>query len=228
MKRRQRIALRLLVSCTLLLALAACVLLPDFASQKSAGKYEPAASAQTPSDRAITPAAESQTEPHTCGLHAMRSLYAAYGLAPDAFNLRLRLGTDAPATRADKTTTGTLHPDLYRVLAQDGFTAKPIDPDAGSAEQTLLDHLNADQLALAVVYRGTYHWVLLSGAGEANRLIVTDSLVEEAIGTDAGSFLNEALSVTLVQPAGLDDQQADAIDAHGAGLLEMQRLYQRK
>ena len=68
-----------------------------------------------------------QTEPHTCGLHSLRSIYRAYGLNPDEHELRERLGVDTPANPADPTSTGTLQPDISRVLAQDGFLIHALD-----------------------------------------------------------------------------------------------------
>ena len=209
--------------------LSACVFLPDFASQKRAGKYEPVEARQTqqPSTTALMPTAEQQTEPHTCGLHAMRSMYVAYGLDPDAFRLRFRLGTDQPAVRADGESTGTLHPDLYRVLAQDGLKAEPVDLGDSGAGALVASHLGEGQLALVVVYRGTYHWVLAAAGDEPGRVVVLDSLVDEPVELAMDELVGDALSITLVEPA--DGSEAiDASDAHAKGLAEMARLYGRK
>ncbi len=210
-------------------ALTACMFLPDFARQRQAGKYDPVDIEEDPRPSATARQAwpEEQTEPHTCGWHAMRSLYTAYGLDPDEFSLRFRLGTDQPAMRADKDSTGTLHPDLYRVLAQDGFVAEPLDFDRALPADHLDLHLSNNQLALAVVYRSTYHWVLLTPGGEPGRVRVVDSLSAEQVDTDAAAFVDEALSITLVRPAGPGETISIA-DAHAAGLAEMRRLYQRK
>ena len=211
------------------LALSACIFLPDFAGQRKAGKYEPVDLDQDPRPRATAGPArpEQQTEPHTCGWHAMRSLYTAYGLDPDDFGLRFRLGTDQPAMRADKDSTGTLHPDLYRVLAQDGFVAEVFDFDRALPADHLDLHLSNNQLALAVVYRSTYHWVLLTPGDKPGRVRVIDSLIAEPVDTDAAAFVDEALSITLVRPAKPGETVSTA-DAHAAGLTEMRRLYQRK
>lgn len=211
-----------------LFSLASCFVLPDFAGQHKAGKYEPVAGQAQPNDTASQASPEEQTEPHTCGLHAMRSLYKAYGLEPDTFRLRFRLGTDQPAMRADKESTGTLHPDLYRVLAQDGFTTDPIDLESDDMDKTLDTHLLSGQLALAVVYRTTYHWVLLSGA-EPSRLTMIDSLASdpESMTIDQFQDTEQVLSITLVQPI-VSGVEVSASDAHLSGFAEMRRLYQRK
>lgn len=224
-KARRRLSIVSLV--VVLLALSACMFLPDFIGQSKAGKYEPSIAAQRPNGVADIPVAESQTEPHTCGLHAMRSMYVAYGLSSQQYDLRFRLGTDAPAMRADKDSTGTLHPDLYRVLAQDGFAVDVLDLDADIALTALQNHLAWEQLALAVVYRSTYHWVLIGAGEDADELVVYDSLKDEPVVVLAEDFLAEALSITLVEPLGSDVERT-ASAAHAEGLAEMARLYQRK
>lgn len=228
MKRRLRKFVTVAVGLFALLVLAGCLLGPDIVGQMSRGKYEPV-SEQTlarPQPTATTPTPEVQTEPHTCGLHAMRSLYAAYGLNPDVFKLRFRLGTDAPAMRIDSDSTGTLHPDLYRVLGQDGFAADAMDLDAADADARLQAHLEHDQLALALVYRSTYHWVLLSDHEDAAQLTVIDSLATEPFGNDIHAFINEtALSITLVRPS---SDGAGNVEAHHDGIDEMLEAARRK
>lgn len=227
MKRKTRRNLRIAVLLGAVLLLTACIMLPDFIGQSKAGKYDPVEEAPRPDRVSMTPIAQTQTQPHTCGLHAMRSMYIAYGLSPGQFDLRFRLGTDEPAMRVDPQSAGTLHPDLYRVLAQDGFAFTALDLDDPQATGELQDHLRQQQLALAVVYRGTYHWVLLSDSEHEGDLVVCDSLRSEPGVESMSSLLDEALSITLVQPAATG-QTKSSTDAHAAGLAEMYRLYQRK
>jgi len=230
MKRSRRRRLVVVVGVLLVaLVIVGCAFLPDFPRIYKSGKYDPVEQRDEaiPRAKANRPIAEQQTESHTCGWHATRSLYTAYGLTPDDFRLRFRLGTDTPAMRSDKDSTGTLHPDLYRVLAQDGFFAKPVDLDDATAERAIADHLANDQLALAVVYRSTYHWVVLARA-PGGEWVVVDSLKPGAASPiEPGVFLNDALSITLVRPAE-PGERVDTADAHAAGLAEMARLYQRK
>lgn len=228
MKRKTRRYLRLYVLCMLSLVLTACMLLPDFIGQMNTGKYEPAAEdTPLPTASAGQPMPEQQTEPHTCGLHAMRSMYAAYGLDTGQFDLRFRLGRDQPAMRVDDQSTGTLHPDLYRVLVQDGFAFDVLDIDAEVASGILQNHLACQQLALAVVYRNTYHWVLIGPADSTGDLVVYDSLNTEPGRMSADALLDGALSITLIEPAE-SGQSVSTTDAHATGLAEMGRLYQRK
>lgn len=226
MTRKARRRLRIVLLLAVILFLSACMLLPDFIGQSKAGKYEPSSVAQRPAGVAGTPIAELQVEPHTCGLHAMRSMYIAYGLVPEQYRLRFRLGTDQPAMRADDDSTGTLHPDLYRVLAQDGFAIDVLDLDADVASAALQNHLSWQQLALVVVYRSTYHWVLIGPSDRAGEVVMYDSLKAEPGTMSIDALLDEALSITLVEPN--DGEAISASDAHAQGLAEMARLYQRK
>lgn len=210
------------------LVLAGCLFGPDIVGQMSRGKYEPVSdrTLARPQSVANTPTPEVQTEPHTCGLHAMRSLYTAYGLNPDAFNLRFRLGTDAPAMRIDSESTGTLHPDLYRVLGQDGFAAHAMDLDAANADARLQAHLEHDQLALALVYRSTYHWVLLADHEDVAQLTVIDSLAAEPFAENTRVFIDEtALSITLIKPS---TDGTSNFTAHRDGVDEMLEATKRK
>ncbi|MEO0475652.1 MAG: hypothetical protein AAF085_06745 [Planctomycetota bacterium] len=227
MTRKTRRRLRFAVIGALLVFVAACAFLPDYPRILSSGKYDPVEeSTPKPTDVATTPKAGTQTEPHTCGWHAMSSMYTAYGLKGETFNLRFRLGTDEPAMRADKDSTGTLHPDLYRVLAQDGFTAEPLDLESDVAVDALQNHMAWQQLALVVVYRSTYHWVLVGPAGQAGELVVYDSLKDTPVTVPVDDLLDEALSITLVEPS--DGEAISTSTAHAEGLREMARLYQRK
>ena len=224
---KARRSVRIVLLLGVALVLSSCMFLPDFWGQKQSGKYDPVADTQPrPSEVAAVPVAETQTEPHTCGLHAMRSAYVAYGLDPDTFRLRFRLGTDEPAMRADKDSTGTLHPDLYRVLVQDGFLIDVVDLEKDYAPMLLQSHLAWQQLGLAVVYRSTYHWVLLGPADRASEVVVYDSLKAKPETVLIETMLDDALSITLIEPNAGEPMSAS--DAHGWGLAEMGRLYQRK
>jgi hypothetical protein len=226
--RKTRRVLKIAVVFSMLLLITSCIFLPNYPRILRSGKYDSVQSQDVarPSANPGTPVAETQTEPHTCGLHAMRSMYRAYGLAPEAFNLRFRLGTDEPAMRADKDSTGTLHPDLYRVLAQDGFAIEVLDLDADVASKALQNHLAWQQLALAVVYRSTYHWVLIGPSNRDGELVLYDSLKDEAVAMTIDVFLDSALSITLVEPSA--GEPLSASRAHSLGLSEMAKLYQRK
>ena len=228
MKAKTRRRLRLVVIGALPVFIAACAFLPDYPRILNSGKYDPVEDVVVGRPNAVpgTPKAGTQTEPHTCGWHAMSSMYAAYGLNGETFDLRFRLGTDEPAMRADKDSTGTLHPDLYRVLAQDGFKIDALDLESDVAAAVLKNHLAWKQLALVVVYRSTYHWVLIGPGDQSDKLVVYDSLKDEPETMPIDELLDAALSITLVEPG--DGERMSTSAAHAEGLAEMARLYRRK
>lgn len=111
------------------------------------------------------PGLEHQVEGHTCGYHAASTVYKAYGLDVIERRLRARLGIDNRSFLYDSTTTGCLHPDIYRAMDQDGFDAKALDLGSQSDADSLRSHLEAGGLALALIHRhdsGVMHWVVLS------------------------------------------------------------------
>jgi len=169
-----------------------------------------------------------QLESHTCGLLALSAAYRSYGLSPEAEQLRERLGVDVPASPLDETSTGTLHPDLLRVLTQDGFfwECVPLEnpPDAA---RRLEAHLRDGNVALVLIARretGGLHWVLTDAADERG-LRVVDSLRSEAANEPVSEFLSRAISIIALQPAyGAAPEQTDA---HAEGVREMLRARSR-
>ena len=110
----------------------ACALMVVSSAQAGDLNPSPSSVLQPPLPRPLALLAEMQTEGSTCGLHALSSVYRAHGLNGEVFRLRARLGIDIPALPFLEHTTGTLQPDLLRVLAQDGFRGtllKPALPD---------------------------------------------------------------------------------------------------
>ncbi len=211
----------------LLLFLLAGVL---FVAGRVSGKSEAWRSADVPQSSTIAPAEPlEQTEPHTCGLLSLSSAYRAYGLSPDNKNLRFRLGVDRTANPVDSTSTGTLHPDLLRVIVQDGFTYELLDPGASDAGSRLREHVNAHQAALILIRRpesGGLHWLLTDEAGDG-RLRIVDSLRPEPVREALDAFMREvALSIILLKPSGVD-VMPDVSAAHRAGVAEMVLVRER-
>ena len=60
----------------------------------------------SPTSNPGRPILEAQSEGHTCGVHALSTLYRAYGLDPDRERIRWRLGVDTKAVFWAKDTTG--------------------------------------------------------------------------------------------------------------------------
>lgn len=144
---------------------------------------------------------ETQTEPHTCGFHALSSVYRAYGVDPTRADLRFRLGTDVPLINVDTSTAGTVHPDMLRVLKQDRFDATVIHPGSDDAAARITGHLDSGQVAIALVTATGLHWVALEGIPErSGDMLVCDSLHPEKSETSVDEFLRErAHSVVLIR-----------------------------
>ncbi len=175
---------------------------------------------------------ELQLEDHTCGLHALRIVYRAHGLDPDAERLRERLGVDTPALPKAPSTTGTLHPDLMRVLRQDHFDTALIDPDLEGAA-TRLESLLTTPLASAPVLllvdlgNEALHWVAAARSERAGHVRVWDSLVREPYDEPLDSYLRQrVLSIVMVTPhARVDVEPLESVYAEG--LAEMWRVARR-
>lgn len=191
---------RKLIWITLGLFLLAWVMASCITVSVPRGKYDPAMEAGrlatlTPRTRQHDVRPEIQVEGHTCGFHALSSIYKSYGMDPDEWKLRFRLGTDQP-TVPGTDTTGTLQPDMMRVLRQDGFEVS----GAKTTEAVRIRrHLEAGHSAVAVVQRSVMHWVVLAKLN-GDELIVVDSLVREPVRTSLDSFRKEAKNILLISP----------------------------
>ena len=141
-----------------------------------------------------------QVEPHTCGFCSMAAVYRAYGLDVEELRLRFRLGTDVPVSNFLPDTQGTIHPDMLRVLSQDGFETEVLRPSSDDALKRLFKHLDSGHYALVLVKLKEYHWVVAAGRVDG-RLVIVDSLAPQPYDRDAASyFLDEVYSLLLVQP----------------------------
>jgi hypothetical protein len=205
-KPRRRLIARVVFWLVVLLITAAlfsfCVGPPSYYR----GKYSGAGVARpAPTPTALVP--EVQTEPHTCGLHAISSIYKAYALDPEALELRFRLGTDKPLTNLDSESTGTLPPDIRRVLDQDSFRLVELDLRDSDALSQLFNHLLSGHPALALTHKGSLttglHWVALERTSGASRsaVLVCDSLRPDKYEEEIGSLTQRVNQVMLVSPA---------------------------
>jgi len=182
----------------------------------------------TPHARSGDAAPILQLESHTCGLLSLSAAYGVYGLAVEDKNLRFRLGVDRTAHPFDSSSTGTLHPDLYRVLAQDKFDFVTIDPRAEDGTGRLADHLRGGDVALLLISRrenGRLHWVL-ADALSGDQVRIVDSLAAEPYMESAGSFVKGfVLSIIAIRPATAVREDAGAI--HAEGIVEMNQVRRR-
>lgn len=163
-----------------------------------------------------------QTDKHTCGFLAISAIYRAYGLNPLERRLRQRLGTDNTANLYDSSSTGTIHPDLYRAMTQDGFALTPLDVDAADVVQALERHLDGGHFALGLVQRretGNLHWVALGGVQDGE-VLICDSMKPAPYREPATEWLRDcALGILLVKPSN-GAAQEPVWKLHWDGLLD--------
>ena len=164
-----------------------------------------------------------QEDGHSCGFLALSAIYNSYGLDPDKMNLKPRLGTDIPLIPFMPDTTGTVQPDFFRVLKQDGFRTVAVDLETAGAKQSVIVHLEMDQYALALIKRrenGNLHWIVLT-AHEQGRLTVGDSLKRGLYREPLDDFLaNHIQSILLLSP-GEPNPNASYAAEHGRGIFDM-------
>ena len=169
-----------------------------------------------------------QFETHTCGLLALSAAYRTCGLDPAEENLRLRLGVDVPAHPFDAGSTGTLHPDLFRVLRQDGFSYRILDPKSTATSNELCAAFAANDLALLLIVRsetGNLHWVL-SDACIVDDLRIVDSLQPAPYLKLREEYLaNDVVSMIIIAAGGEPDPEFK--DAYADGAAEMLRVRER-
>ena len=119
-----------------------------------------------------------QTDPAGCGAHSIHAVYRAYGLDVDRENVRWRLGIDTKAVFWLGTSTGTLHPDMYMVLRQDGFDVQSMELGLDRSHDEILQHVDSGHLLILLIQRrqnGHLHWVAVDGR-EGDDYLVYDSL----------------------------------------------------
>jgi hypothetical protein len=122
----------------------ACLLLSFMLSMGmlSAGNRSPSPDNTIPLPTPDELLIERQTEVHTCGWHTLSSIYRAHALDRTRFRLRERLGVDVPAIPTRVESTGTVQPDMMRVLHQDGFLAHSLNPLDKTTRDALARHFD--------------------------------------------------------------------------------------
>jgi len=212
---------------TVLLAIPAYFILLDVIFSNAAPRSQ--LLGFSPSDVALSAAPEWQDEPHTCGLLSLRSIYRAHNLNPELHELRLRLGVDRATVFKMKSTEGTLHADICRVLAQDGFKSELLELDSTNSLTLLNEHMAKTWKALALIRRsenGNLHWVVLQDSSP-EQIEVVDSLFNEPYQANVNQFLeHNAVSVFLVTPMKTSTKQ-DIKDAHRLGVHAMKSSLER-
>ena len=163
-------------------------------------KYDRVEGIATPTTFPSVIEPEQQTEPHTCGVHAIRSIYRAYAIDPDDARLRFRLGADKALTNFTPDLVGTIHPDILRVLAQDGFRASIVIM-GDAAPERIRDHLADGHPVLGLVKVGdVLHWIVIADIDHETATIV-DSLEDQPYQRDFDAYVHdELLNAILIRP----------------------------
>ena len=106
---------------------------------------------------------------------------------------------------------GILHPDLLRVLGQDGFSYNLLDPTAPRATHHLTQHLCTQNMALLLIARrenGNLHWVLTDAHSDGN-LRVGDSLKIDVYTEPTADFIKTCvLTIVATEPEGDDGRES--------------------
>lgn len=186
-----------LIAVLALLVVPFCAGPPSYYSLKYGRSDVPMHPSKTPTGFAPV----KQTEPHTCGYCSIAAIYNAYGLDHGASGLRFRLGTDVQLNQLMESTTGTIPPDMARVLQQDGFSTQTITGVNDKMIGLTLAHLHSGHPALAVIKVKGLHWVVLTGEIDGE-LTICDSLHDALYTRPTDAYLrDEVYGVMLVKPA---------------------------
>ncbi len=228
MKRRTIVKTTLIVGLLALVSLGLIIGCGLGSQQYYREKYSPVEVDSTPINEPGSIIVQEQTEGHTCGYHALSSIYQAHGLDPQTMNLRFRLGVDKPAVPFDNETLGSIHPDIYRVGRQDGFVLTALEPDVEESKTKLCQHGDRGLYTLTLIRRkenGNLHWIVL-GRCHGGAVDVYDSLYPEPYQENIDDyFQNNILSLITVEPS--QDTQSTVTSSHMDGIEEMNRVRKR-
>jgi len=164
-----------------------------------------------------------QRDSHSCGFLALSAVYNSYGLDPVKSNLKARLGTDIPLVPFLPETKGTVQPDFFRVLTQDGFATNSVFLQGPNAKQRIIDHLRQGHYALSLIKRrsnGHLHWVVLTRYAKGS-VTVGDSLrvglYKEPFTDYFENHLQNVILLAPTQPA----PQTRFLSEHVTGIVNM-------
>jgi ABC-type bacteriocin/lantibiotic exporter with double-glycine peptidase domain len=131
----------------------------------------------------------------------MRALYKSYQLPVDEYNLRVRIGVDKPTVPFVNSTMGSIHPDLLRVLDQDGFKYEVVDMKNDNVHLKLANHLKSEHYAMILLKlnNGIMHWVVVSDEKD-DRYTIVDSLKKEPHKLSQSSIDKQLIGVVLIEP----------------------------
>lgn len=164
-----------------------------------------------------------QEEPHTCGYLSVSSIYHSYGLDPEQRNVRFRIGVDTRGNMFDERSLGSIHPDIFRVMYQDGFVLADVDLASSRAHTLLMSHLYMRHAVLLLIKRpqsGNLHWVCAVDPrdGSDDVLHVIDSLEREPYLVDAHEFVDQHVVSALLVYRPRSPETIDALTLNSMGI----------
>ena len=173
-----------------------------------------------------------QDEAHICGYLALSSIYAAYGIDREVAKLRFRLGVDQRGNAFDASSLGSIHPDVFRVMYQDGFVLQDVDLDTPRFNPLILAHTYQRHLVLFLIKRpqnGNLHWVVAVDPEDesAGSLRIIDSLVKEPYNVDSKAFIDTYVVSALLVFRPTEAPEIDALTLNAMGLASAAKALER-
>ena len=145
---------------------------------------------------------EEQTEDFTCGVHALSTVYRAYGLDPEEERIHWRLGVDTKAIAWLGDSTGALHPDLWMILVQDYFEITTLDPADSASWEGLRAFLDIGHPAVLLIRRrenGNLHWIVATRTLDEG-IEVYDPLFDEPYTETPDFLVDHVVTLMCVRP----------------------------
>ncbi len=185
---------------------------------------------QRPCAMPVSYTLEEQTEGFTCGVHALSTVYKAYGLDPEAERIRWRLGVDTKAVAWMGDSTGALLPDMWMVLVQDYFDVHEMISYDGWAWSELGAHLDRGHPAVLLIKRrenGNLHWVVATRTLPSDMIEIYDSLFDESYAETPDFLSYHIVTAMLVKPTIDGEMSMSTVDAHLAGMDALTKATKR-
>lgn len=173
---------------------------------------------------------EEQTEGFTCGVHALSTVYRAYGLDPEAERIRWRLGVDTKAVAWMGDSTGALHPDMLMVLYQDYFAVSELADYSRPGWDSMRRMLDTGHPMILLIKRrenGNLHWVVATRSLDDNKIEVYDPLFDEPYSETWDFLTDHIVTAWHVQPTEDGEQAVSSIDALWGGMRSLDNVRKR-
>src|SRR5690606_33058241 len=113
-----------------------------------------------------------------CAFHTLKAVYEFYGHNFESTRLKKRLGLECVSQpRGESKSKGALHPELLKVLTEDGFYFDSLCLDLPEKKivKKLQKHLCKGNMAIVLLrrkYNGNMHWVALRNSEKGQIAII--------------------------------------------------------